>query len=447
VSLRLRIAALAALGVGVAVGLTALAGYFTVSAQIKRGLDDGLFQRAQQLQLQFSTPDELATPSSDALLAADFRVGYLRFDGDARMGDPPPPLGEPEIQVATGAAEKSVRTARAPDDTLMRVVAVPAGPEYTIVLAQPTAPTDAILERLQTASIVAGGIGIALAAWAGLSIAQTGLRPVRRLTAAAEHVAQTGRLDPIEVLGTDEIARLAYAFNEMLTAVGESQRRQSQLVADAGHELRTPLTSMRTNIDLLAQNEQENRLSDTDRKALISDVRAQMLELSQLIGDLVELSRDEPPQTLLEPVDLSDVVRDAVARARRRAPHITFSVDVKPWTVQGDSTSLVRAVINLLDNAAKYSPSRGTVTVTLREGTLEVSDKGPGIAEQDLPHVFERFYRSKEARGLPGSGLGLAIVGATASRHGGTVVADTAPGGGARLTMKIPGRDPSVPYP
>lgn len=445
-SLRLRIGVLAALGVGIAVALTALAGYLTVANQIQHSLDEGLLQQARQMVGAIEDPSQLENESSEALLAADLRAAYV-FGSRVQSTRPEPPIGEPEVAVATGAETQSIRTANAPDGESMRVAAVRAAPRLALVLAQPTAPTDAILQQLKTASIVAGGLGIALAAWAGFSIAQTGLRPVVRLTEASERVAETGRLDPIEVEGTDEIARLSHSFNAMLAAVRESQRRQHRLVADAGHELRTPLTSMRTNIDLLAQSDEQGGLSDRDRKALIADVRAQAEELTQLVGDLVELSREDPPEATFETMDLADVVRDAVSRVRRRAPNVSFSVDLHPWTVRGDSTMLDRAVTNLLDNAAKYSPAQGIVTVALSDGTLEVTDEGPGISADDLPHVFERFYRSSEARGLPGSGLGLAIVRAAAERHGGTVTAASPESGGTVLTMTLPGTSEPVPTP
>ena len=259
-------------------------------------------------------------------------------------------------------------------------------------------------------------------------------------------MARTGDLRPIEVVGTDELARLAASFNAMLTALARSQEHQRRLIADAGHELRTPLTSMRTNIDLLGQifgpgNEAAAaQISDADRAELIGDVQAQMEELSVLVGDLVELSRDTKTQTAPEQVNLSDVVRQAVDRVRRRAPHLKFDIQLQPWYLEGDPAALERAVTNLLDNAAKWSPENGTVTVRLSDGLLQVADQGPGIAEEDLPHVFERFYRSTEARTMPGSGLGLAIVRQAAENHGGRVAAARASGGGALLGFWLPGQ-------
>lgn len=447
--LRRRVAALAAIGVGLAVLLTATAAYVTVRVQLTRSVDDNLLDRARAaVSSPLGDPEILTRIPSDAILAADLRVALLGADNVARSPQGPqsaPPFGEQELAVARGEVDQSVRTARL-DGESYRVVAVPAGRGAALVLGQPTETVDRVLGTLGWVSLVAGLGGIALAAWAGASIARTGLRPVERLTAAAEHVAETGRLDPIDVEGEDEIARLAHAFNAMLAALDEARLRQRRLIADSGHELRTPLTSLRTNIDLLAQSEREGGLDPAEKAGLIGDVRAQLEEMSTLVSDLMELAREDPPDADRETVDFADVVRDALTRVRRRAPEVTFSADLRSWTIEGDSSLLARAVTNLLDNAANWSPRPGTVHVRLREGVLQVSDEGPGISEADLPHVFERFYRSTEARGRPGSGLGLAIVRAAAERHGGTVSAGRSEHGGAMLTMTVPGSAPgSVP--
>jgi two-component system sensor histidine kinase MprB len=315
------------------------------------------------------------------------------------------------------------------------------------VLAQPTAPTKTTLKDLSAVLIIIGGVGIVLAAAAGTAVARAGLRPVEGLTKATEWVARTGELRPIPVSGDDELARLTQSFNAMLAGLAESQERQRRLVADAGHELRTPLTSLRTNLELLLASEQPGAptLSEQDRTEIHADVHAQLDELTTLIGDLVELAREDTPQVVHEPVELVEIVERAVDRAQRRASGITFDVRLQPWTLLGDANALERAVLNLVDNAAKWSPPGGTVRVELRsvgDGSteLEVADAGPGIADADLPHVFERFYRSSEARTLPGSGLGLAIVRQAAERHGGTAYAGRAPEGGALLTLRLPGR-------
>jgi two-component system sensor histidine kinase MprB len=265
---------------------------------------------------------------------------------------------------------------------------------------------------------------------------------VRRLTSADERVARTEDFTPLRVEGDDEVARLATAFNHMLTSLDASRERQRQLVADAGHELRTPLTALRTNIDLLTMVAADpSALPEKARDELLDDVRAQIEELTTLIGDLTELARDEPVPPQVEPVDLTDVIDHAVQRVRRRAPGIVFEVFTRPWWVEGEAAELERAVTNLLDNAAKWSPEGGQVTVRLSDGVLTVDDQGPGIAEADRTQVFDRFWRSPDARTMPGSGLGLSIVRQVAERHGGNVVATENSAGGARLVLRLPGRE------
>ncbi len=264
---------------------------------------------------------------------------------------------------------------------------------------------------------------------------------MRRLTTAVERVARTEDFTALPVEGDDEVARLATAFNHMLISLDASRVRQRQLVADASHELRTPLTSLRTNIDLLTMSGDASSLPPQARAELMEDIRAQIEELTTLIGDLTELARDEPVPPTVEPVDLADVVDHAAQRVRRRAPDLTFEVFTRPWWVVGEAPALERAVTNLLDNAAKWSPEGGVVTVRLSDGVLTVDDQGPGIPEEERARIFDRFWRSVDSRTLPGSGLGLAIVRQVAERHAGTVQAAENVGGGARLVLKLPGTE------
>jgi two-component system, OmpR family, sensor histidine kinase MprB len=442
-SLRARVALAAALGVGLAIALTAGAAYVTVRNTLLDEVDRSLLSRAEAaVSSPLADPARLVTVPSEALGAADVKIAIVRADRTAfhAAGEDTVQalLGEDELAVARGQDAESVRTATV-EGARYRVVAVPVRPSLALVLAQPTAATDATLHRLRLVTVGIGLAGILIAAWIGSAVARTALAPVSRLTRAAEHVAKTKDLTPIPVVGSDELARLTHSFNEMLAALAEAQGRQRQLVADAGHELRTPLTSLRTNLDLLAQSDAAGGLDPQERVQLLADVRAQLEEMSALVTDLIELSRDDSPQQAQEPVDLADITRRAAARVRRRAPNVVFSSDLHSWPLQGDAQLLERAVTNLLDNAAKWSPPGGTVEVTLRNGELTVTDQGAGIAEEDLPHIFERFYRSREARGEPGSGLGLAIVQQAAQRHGGTVAAENADRGGARLTLRLPG--------
>ena len=267
---------------------------------------------------------------------------------------------------------------------------------------------------------------------------------MRRLTATTEAVTETRDLSQrIEPTGTDELGRLATSFNTMLGALEESSRAQRQLVADASHELRTPLTSLRTNIEVLARG---NELAPVERERLLADVVEQIGEMTALIGELIELARASRPDAVAEPpadVRLDLLTADAVERTRRNRPNVEFETDLHESLVHGPPSSIERAVANLLDNAAKWSPPGAAVEVAVHDGEVAVRDHGPGIAEEDLPYVFDRFYRSRDARGMPGSGLGLAIVKQVAEAHGGSVVAEQPPDGGTVMRLRLNGRGDS----
>jgi len=261
---------------------------------------------------------------------------------------------------------------------------------------------------------------------------------------SAEHVRTTRDLSQrIEVTGNDELSRLARTFNAMLESLDEAARLQRQLVQDASHELRTPLTSLRTNIEVLATR--NSALPPEEHEQLLEDVVAQLAEMTDLITELTELARGEDQQPALEEVRLDILTEDAIRRTARNHPDVPIEAALAPSTVVGMPVNLERAIVNLLDNAAKWSPPGATVDVTLAGGELTVRDRGPGIAEADLPHVFERFYRATSARSMPGSGLGLAIVRQVAEAHGGTVVAEDAPGGGTLMRLRLDGQNGSTP--
>ncbi|MDL5202408.1 HAMP domain-containing sensor histidine kinase [Streptomyces sp. ALI-76-A] len=313
-----------------------------------------------------------------------------------------------------------------------------------VLLATPLKGTRSTLNELALILLLVSGIGVVGAGAAGLAVARAGLRPVDKLTEAVEHVARTEDLSiriPVEDDSDDEVARLSRSFNSMASSLAGSHELQQQLIADAGHELRTPLTSLRTNIELLTRSEETGRpLPAADRKALLASVKAQMTELASLIGDLQELSRSEGQRgERVQVVSLEDAVESALRRARLRGPELTITADLEPWYVRAEPAALERAVVNILDNAVKFSPEGGTVEVRLDRGVLTVRDHGPGIPADELPHVFDRFWRSPSARALPGSGLGLSIVARTVRQAGGEVSLARAEGGGTVATVRLPG--------
>jgi two-component system sensor histidine kinase MprB len=294
------------------------------------------------------------------------------------------------------------------------------------------------LDRLGIVLGAVALIGVLLAVVLGWLVAQTALVPLNALTDTVEDLAGTTdvtrRLSPG---GPDELGRLRRTFNRLLEALELSRRAQVQLVVDASHELRTPLTSLRTNLEVIRRVDE---LSDADRSVLVDDVLVQLEELTDLVGDLAELARGDQLPVRQEPLRLDLLVRDAVALATThgRTQGVTFDLVSEECWVAADGDRLSRAVGNLLDNALKWSPPGQVVSVLCRDGEVVVRDRGPGIEPADLPHVFDRFYRAPSARGLPGSGLGLAIVAQVVKAEGGTISAEADPGGGTRMTLRLP---------
>jgi two-component system sensor histidine kinase MprB len=318
------------------------------------------------------------------------------------------------------------------------VLTTPLAPGLAMQLAVPLNTVDTEVASVGATLALLSAIGVGLAALAGWAVARGGLAPVGRLAAVAEQVTATG--DPagrVEVERADELGRLATSFNTMLGALQRSLAAQRQLVSDASHELRTPLTSLRINVELLAD---DPGLSPAERQQVLDRVVAQVTELGQLVGSVTELARGESVPSANEKVDLDEVVAAALAAARRDWPRTFFTADLQPCGVVGSDHRLQIAVRNLLDNAAKFGPPAGTVEVSLRDGELTVCDHGPGIAPADLPHVFDRFYRARSARGVPGSGLGLSIVRQVAESHGGTVQAESLADGGTLMRLSLPAR-------
>nr|WP_280308081.1 HAMP domain-containing sensor histidine kinase [Nocardia abscessus] len=448
VSLRWRVTLLAASVVAIAVAVTSIAAYALVARALYADVDAQL--RSRSTAVIASNP--YGFNNLNLMVAAAFYddTGIALIYPDLRRWLPPqstdPPVGAQEVAVARGERSSSLRTVGN-----QRVLAVNTDSGATLVISQRLDRTREVLDRLAWLLFVVGGCGVVLAAAAGTAVGRTGLRPIARLTAATERIARTDDLTPIPVTGDDELARLTESFNTMLRALTESRDRQRRLVADAGHELRTPLTSLRTNMELLIASSRPGapRLPDEDMAGLRADVVAQIEELSTLVGDLVDLAREDAPETVYERVDLGEVVERALERARRRRTGIEFVADLRPWFVYGHEAGLERAVLNVLDNAAKWSPAAAQVRILMREsgpGLLELSidDAGPGIPAAERELVFERFYRVMSSRSMPGSGLGLAIVKQVVTKHGGTIAIDTSQRGGTVVRIVLPG-EPGAP--
>jgi two-component system sensor histidine kinase MprB len=443
-SLQTRVTGLTAVAVALAVAVTGAAAYMTTRVALYQQLDSELLDLATTVATPLSDhPDDLTDLGGTGLQITGVSAAVIQADGQVR---PIPQLqvqlrpGPEELEVAKLGTGRSVRTALASNGAPYRMVAVPIRNSHmALVLGRPLRQTNLILSSLWLVLVIFGAAGVVWAAIAGSAVSRSGLRPVRRLTDAAEHVADTDDLTPIPVTGNDELSRLADSFNQMLRSLALSRERQKRLIADTGHELRTPLTSLRTNIELLVADERHHNLPAEARREILDDVSAQLAEFTSLIGDLVQLARDDRVTPAPEPIDFRNVVTAALERARRRGPGLRFDVELNPFWVIGEADTLERAITNLLDNAVKWSPPGGTIRVQLEGDRLRVADEGPGIAEKDLPYIFDRFYRADTSRNTPGTGLGLSIVAQTVARHGGTVRAGRSAQGGAEFTVRLPG--------
>jgi two-component system sensor histidine kinase MprB len=436
VSFRARLTILAATAIAVTVAAASLVLWLVARHELRGQIDDALQARAEQVQFG-GGPHH-----GPGLLGGDRNTAVQYVDPDGTVF--------PRYNVTIPVPEQVLAVARGNHDSFFRDAHI--GGEHVRILAVPVPPrdllesggaaqvirdlteTDRALHRigLGIAAVGAGGVGIAAALAA--FVAAAALRPVRRLTDAAESVAVTGDLGArVDVTGGDELGRLGARFNAMLAALEESVGAQRQLVADASHELRTPLTALRTNLEVL----REGRLPADEARRALAESQSELEELTRLVADLVELARGQERRLEVEDVRLDELAASVVERARARAPHVAVTTQLEPTIVRGDARLLERAVANLVDNAVKFTPSGGAVDVAVSNGEVVVADGGPGIAAEDLPHVFDRFYRATAARSTPGAGLGLAIVREAAEAHGGRATAESS-SAGARFRLSIP---------
>jgi two-component system, OmpR family, sensor histidine kinase MprB len=424
-SLRLRLTLVAASVVAIVVAAASVTTYFVMRHELYSQVDSTISQHAGRIQqdprFAFSGFGPFNGDATTIVSSTGQSAGQLPIDPRIR-------------KVAAGSADGYFR-----DTTIegyaYREIVVPLPGLGAVVVARNIDYLNHDLSRLRLILILVSLGGVGVAALAGALVSRATLAPVRRLTAAAERIAQTG--DPSERVpegGRGELSRLGTSFNTMLAALEDAIETQRRFVADASHELRTPLTSMQTNIDVLKQQE---RLDPASRLRLFDDLQREAHEMRDLIGGLLELARGDDPRLAKSDFRFDELVEHVVERARTRFPGLTFETSLEPTALTGSSERLERAVWNLLENAGKWSKPGSSVEVTLTGDELRVRDHGPGIAPEDREHVFDRFYRAANARSQPGSGLGLAIVREVAEAHGGTVEADEAPGGGAVLRLRL----------
>jgi two-component system sensor histidine kinase MprB len=437
VTLRARIAAAAGLAVALAVIAAAVAVYLGVRGELRGEVDESLRERAEMV-ARFGGRGGPGPPPPQPFGGPEGYVQHV-LPGGRVLGRPNEteqlPVEERAREIAV-AGSGSYLTDMTVDDVHLRVLTQGLPRAGALQVARPLDEIDRQLDSILLVLVFVGAGGVALGAGLGALVARTALAPIARFTRRTELLAADP--DPaqrMEPAGRDELARLARSFNATLDALERSVEAQRQLVADAGHELRTPIASLRANIQTLRE---ADRLPAHERDALQADVVGELDELTALVADVVELARGAGPGELADEVRLDQVVDAVVERARARAGgRGGFRVRSEPTLVRGDPRRIHRAVSNLVDNAVKWSPPGGAVELDLAGGTLTVRDHGPGFADEDLPRVFERFYRAEGARGMPGSGLGLAIVRQAAEAHGGSVQAANAPGAGALLRVSF----------
>jgi len=422
-SFRVRLMLLTAIAIAATVAGASAALWIVASHQLRKQVDISL-----QTQATLATTTRGVGP-----FGTPIRYNLLDPNGDVVRAGLDLPVTAAERQVATGQRSDYYTTTHV-GQYHVRVFTGALTNGGAVIVASSLADTDNALRRIRFWIFLIGGIGVALAAALAAFVAAAALRPIRRLTAAAESVAATGSLtERVDVTGHDELGRLAGRFNAMLAALEQSVGAQRRLVADASHELRTPLTAARTNVDLI----REGSLPEDEARRAASEASVELDALTRLVSDLVELARGEERKLRVEDVQLDDLVASVVERAQTRAPQVTFVTALSPSTVSADAVLLERAVSNLLDNAVKYSPDGAPIEVTVRGGEVVVTDHGPGIDETDLPRVFDRFYRAASARSKPGAGLGLAIVREAAEAHGGQATAEST-SAGARFRLTLP---------
>jgi two-component system sensor histidine kinase MprB len=445
VTLRTRMAAVAGVAVALTVVVLAAAQYEAARSTLRGQIDSALRDRATPIEKappvgghDSGSPDGddhgrvPLNPFGDAAGT----VQYISPQGtilSATTGSSRLPVDERAKTLAAIGTGRYFSDARV-SGVHLRVLTVGLGRRGAAQLARPLTEVDHALQQLLLVLLAVGAIGILVAALLGGVVARAALAPVSRFTRQTEALTANPDLSQrLEIEGQDELARLARSFNATLDALERSAEAQRHLVADASHELRTPIASLRANIQVL---QDADLLPEADRESLRADIIAELDELTALVGDVVELARGSKPSDVVDDVRIDQIVRALVERAERRAGDgALFRTALQPTVVSGEPERISRAISNLIGNAHKWSPPGGLIEIDLSDGTLVIRDHGPGFDEDDLPHVFDRFYRADSARGMPGSGLGLAIVRQAAEAHGGWVTAANAPDGGAVVTI------------
>ena len=440
-SIRRRIALVSAAAVAIAVVLISVVTFVGARRQVLSPIDDSLLARADVVERL--RPEALfAVFGIERIDARRERIvpgGVGDFDASYYQvifaNGPVVNAGEVDLilpEPSGGDLNRDEPTLRSEwvDDVHLRIVTVMRNDgDVVLQIGRPLTEADTALARLAVVLMVGGVVGIALAGGLGLVVAKQAVKPIDELTVAVGNIAETQAFsDRVEVVGDDEVAELSREFNLLLDELETSQLEQARLVRDAGHELRTPLTALRTNLEVLRRHEVE----PAERAEILSAANTEVEELALLVAEVVDLATDRYEEEPVSSIALGDVAETVIARLnsrKGRAVELTSDGSI----VLGKTHALERALSNIVGNADKFTPTDGAISVAVSGGGVTVSDDGPGFASQDLPHVFERFYRSDAARSTPGSGLGLSIVKQIIDDHGGEVFARNTVDGGAEV--------------
>jgi two-component system sensor histidine kinase MprB len=445
VTIRRRIALVSAAAVAVTVIVVSVGAFIGAHRQIMGAIDDSLLQRAviiEQVQVGIIPPG-----FNDSLSGGGINVRRGRGDFDSTFYQVILPdgatlnAGVDDIVLPAPAAHEVnrfrpiLRTVREADLEIRVVTVHQSEAGVVIQLGRPLTEARETLRGFAAILAVGSILGVAVAAGLGLLVARSAVKPIDELRTSVSDIAQSQALDErLDVSGDDEIAELAAAFNELLAEIEASKADQVRLVRDAGHELRTPLTALRTNLEILQRHD-----VDADERAVMIDAaHSEVAELSALVAEVVDLATDRYEEESSTDVRLGPVVDDIAERLERRNGR-TLTIDDDGSVVIAKRDAIDRAITNIVANADKWSPEGSAIDVTIAAGVVTVTDSGPGINDTDIDHVFERFYRSPEARSTPGSGLGLSIVAQIIKDHNGVVFANNRSAGtGAMVGFSLP---------
>lgn len=425
--------------------------YVSADRELNRQVNEFLLTRSRETERGLEVVANLPIAPDSAGFQAGTVSALMRADASIQIVLPEGrrtvlisgsqlPVTQDDIDIASSDLEQAVQRIafdRAVDGELYRVL-VSTNDWGALMVGRSLADVESTREGLRGWLVVISVTGSVVAGFLGWLVADRVLRPVSRLAAATEQVAETRRFDAdLRVEGKDELGALARSFNTMLSTLRASREQQERLVRDANHELRTPLTSLRTNVDVLRRR--GDVLAEDERESIVVEMDAEVRELTTLVTELVSLATNSAtlsPDAFVE-VDLAELVHQAAERTIRRTGR-TISINAPDEALlSGDPKGLERAIGNLIGNAVKFSPGDTPIEIVVDASSVEVRDRGPGIGEGEQERIFDRFYRSDRTRTMPGSGLGLAIVAEVAAAHGGSTYAHNRDSGGLAVGFRV----------